>query len=208
MLGRNIQQLSHHWTETHTCTAERQKIAECTLSNMGPQRSRWQSFPHRTAQCKYSTSDSSRGWHYKKTGCLQRQHATPSTIEVARFLHVFVLGRNIQQLSHHWTETHTCTAERQKVAECALSNLGPQRSRWQSFPHRTAQCKYSTSDSSPGSPCCRVHVPHALHYKRTGCLQRQHARNSSWCIPTFVHSIPLPPSTTKVARSLPCLCAR
>ena len=103
----------------------------------------------------------------------------PSTIKVARSLHVFVLGRNIQQLSHHWTETHACTAARQKVAECTLSNLGPQRSRWQSFPHRTAQCKYSTSDSSPGSRCYRVHVPHALHYKRTGCLQRQHSEGNT-----------------------------
>ena len=129
------------------------------------------------------------------TSTFRRQHATngswcipislrsiplpPSTIKVARFLHVFVLGRNIQQLSHHWTEMHTCTAARQKVAECALSNLGPQRSRWQSFPHRTAQCKYSTSDSSPGSRCYRVHVPHALHHNRTGCLQSQHSEGNA-----------------------------
>ena len=67
----------------------------------------------------------------------------------------------------------------QKVAECTLSSLGPQRSRWQSFPHGTAQCKYSTSDSSPGSPYCRVHIPHALHCKRTGCLQRQHSEGNA-----------------------------
>ena len=108
-----------------------------------------------------------------------RRHSTPSTIKVARSLHVFVLGRNIQQSSHRWTETQACTEACQKVAECTLASLGPQRSRWQSFPHGTAQCKYSTSHSSPGSPYCRVHIPHALHCKRTGCLQRQHSEGNA-----------------------------
>ena len=202
-----IQQLSHHRTGPQACTNACQKVVKCTLSSLGPQRSRWQSFPHRTAQCKYSTSDSSpgsqccrvhipAGLHSKRTTFPRRQHSEgttknrrsipisscststpvpPSTIKVARFLHHFVLGRNIQQFFHHWTGTQVCTEACQKAAECTLSSLGPQRSRWQSFPHRTAQCKYSTSDSSPGSQCSRVHIPAGLHSKRTTFPRRQHS---------------------------------
>ena len=57
--------------------------------------------------------------------------------------------------------------------------MGPQRSRWQSFPQRTAQCKYSTSDSSPGSQCCRVHIPAGLHSKRTTFPRRQHSKDNT-----------------------------
>ena len=176
------------------------------LSSLGPQRSRWQSFPHRTAQCKYSTSDSSpgsqcsrvhipAGLHYKRTSfprnttktrrsipissCSTSTPLSPSTIKVARFPHLSVLGRNIQQFFHHWTGTQVCTEACQKAAECTLSSSGPQRSRWQSFPHRTAQCKYSTSDSSPGSQCCRVHIPAGLHSKRTTFPRRQHSKDNT-----------------------------
>ena len=133
--------------------------------------------------------------HLPPTSTFQRQHTTtnrrsipisscstniplsPSTIKVARFPHLFVLGRNIQQFFHHWTGTQACMSESGQNECCqvwALNDQGGKAFRKELLSantlqvthhraHNAAASTYLRASTAKGPPSPDVNIPKTTH---------------------------------------------